>query len=165
MLKSNENRNPCAVSCAKVGKNANYTHRNARMQKYRHLSTSVGIGINCTHIGAHMSDYTLHHGDCIEIMQGMPENSVDSIVCDPPYLLEFMGKAFDKQHKTFPGDNDGQKMQAWHERWARGAMRVLKPGGHLLAFGGTRTSHRLTSALEDAGFEIRDTVEWIYGSG
>lgn len=93
----------------------------------------------------------LHHGDCIEVMRTLPDNSVDSIVTDPPYGLGFMGKAWDALP---PG-----------EEWARECLRVLKPGGHLLAFGGTRTWHRLAVAVEDAGFEIRDSIAWMYGSG
>lgn len=91
------------------------------------------------------------HGDCIEVMRALPDNSVDSIVTDPPYGLGFMGKAWDALP---PG-----------EEWARECLRVLKPGGHLLAFGGTRTWHRLAVAVEDAGFEIRDSIAWMYGSG
>lgn len=91
------------------------------------------------------------HGDCIEIMRMLPDNSVDSIVTDPPYGLGFMGKAWDKLP---PG-----------KEWAVECLRVLKPGGHLLAFGGTRTWHRLAVAVEDAGFEIRDSIAWMYGSG
>jgi DNA modification methylase len=97
-------------------------------------------------------------GDSVEVMRGMEENSADALVCDPPYGLSFMGKEFDKL-----GESKAQ--QLWHEAWAREAFRVLKPGGHMLAFGGTRTYHRLVCAVEDAGFEIRDTVQWIYGSG
>lgn len=93
----------------------------------------------------------LHHGDCIDIMRTLPENSVDSIVTDPPYGLGFMGKKWDALP---PG-----------EEWAREALRVLKPGGHLLAFGGTRTWHRLAVAVEDAGFEIRDSIAWLYSEG
>jgi DNA modification methylase len=98
------------------------------------------------------------HGDCLAVMGSMDEASVDAIVTDPPYLLEFMGKEFDRQHKGMDGANAGEKMQAWHLSWAREAYRVLRPGGHLLAFGGTRTGHRLAAAIEDAGFEIRDQI-------
>lgn len=91
------------------------------------------------------------HGDCLEIMKMLPDNSVDSIVTDPPYGLGFMGKAWD----ALPPGQD----------WAEECLRVLKPGGHLLAFGGTRTWHRLAVAVEDAGFEIRDSIAWMYGSG
>jgi site-specific DNA-methyltransferase (adenine-specific) len=92
-------------------------------------------------------------GDCLEVMKTLPENSVDSIVTDPPYELGFMGKSWDS---TGIANNK--------EMWAE-ALRVLKPGGHLLSFGGTRTYHRMACAIEDAGFEVRDMVSWIYGSG
>ena len=95
--------------------------------------------------------YDIRQGDCREVMREMPEKSVDAIVTDPPYGLSFMGKEWDH---GVPG------VQFWTE-----AMRVAKPGAHLLAFGGTRTFHRLTCAIEDAGWEIRDCVMWVYGSG
>jgi DNA modification methylase len=91
-------------------------------------------------------------------MQGLEANSVDAIVTDPPYGLKFMGKDWDDA-------GDGKQQQEWHRLWAVEALRVLKPGGHLLAFGGSRTYHRLASAVEDAGFEIRDQIMWLYGSG
>lgn len=94
---------------------------------------------------------TLHTGDCLAVMRGMSDASVDAVVTDPPYGLGFMGKAWDK---GVPG------VEVWRE-----ALRVLKPGGHLLAFAGTRTQHRMASAIEDAGFEIRDMIAWVYGSG
>ncbi|CAB3960106.1 hypothetical protein LMG7053_06156 [Achromobacter ruhlandii] len=97
--------------------------------------------------------YALHHGDCIESMRGMADASVDAIVTDPPYELGFMGKAWDSTGIAY-------NVEVWRE-----ALRVLKPGGHLLAFGGSRTYHRLAAAIEDAGFEIRDQIMWIYGSG
>lgn len=97
--------------------------------------------------------YALHPGDCIEAMRGMPESSVDAIVTDPPYELGFMGKAWDSTGIAY-------NVEVWRE-----ALRVLKPGGHLLAFGGSRTYHRLAAAIDDAGFEIRDQIMWIYGSG
>lgn len=175
----------------------------------------------------------LRHGDCVEVLRGMADGSVDAIVCDPPYGLEFMGKEWDRLgapdcdigasnrdlrptaqpgavdlsdrlgvnynsgrnvrcrrcrrwkwgHR--PGDGgggglgcqcaipdfpnvrgaEGAAMQAWHLRWAREAARVLKPGGHLLAFGGTRTYHRLACAVEDAGFEVRDSLAWMHSQG
>lgn len=83
----------------------------------------------------------------------MPENSVDSIVTDPPYELGFMGRSWDATGITF-------NVEVWAE-----ALRVLKPGGHLLAFSSSRTYHRMTVAVEDAGFEIRDQIQWVYGSG
>lgn len=175
----------------------------------------------------------LWHGDCVDAMAVMPANSVDAVVTDPPYGLEFMGREWDRldiglpqqsvwrgrrgqggssitdddrypasRHavtfgakraafrrcttcgrRAFSGSpcecDDPQwviehpqgapssavRMQRWHERWAREALRVLKPGGHLLAFGGTRTYHRLVCAVEDAGFDIRDTITWLYGQG
>lgn len=90
-------------------------------------------------------------GDCLERMKDLDNNSVDSIVTDPPYGLGFMGKHWDKGVPSA-------------EIWAE-ALRVLKPGGHLLAFAGTRTQHRMAVNIEDAGFEIRDMIAWIYGSG
>jgi site-specific DNA-methyltransferase (adenine-specific) len=83
----------------------------------------------------------------------MPSDSVDSIVTDPPYELGFMGKKWDSSGIAYD-----------QTLWAE-CLRVLKPGGHLIAFGGTRTYHRMTCAIEDAGFEIRDCIQWIYGSG
>ncbi len=157
---------------------------------------------------------TLHHGDCRAVMGTIDPASIDAIVTDPPYGLEFMGKEWDRpwavdakspvgyagreDNLTLPSysDNrnancracggrqrgkkrctcatpewdrnptsDSTELQAWHESWAREAYRILKPGGHLVAFGGTRTFHRLTCAIEDAGFEIRDCLSWLYGSG
>ena len=93
----------------------------------------------------------LHHGDCLDVLRAMPENSVDSIVTDPPYGLSFMGRRWDYD---VPG------VEVWAE-----CLRVLKPGGHLLAFAGTRTQHRMAVRIEDAGFEIRDMIAWVYGSG
>lgn len=104
------------------------------------------------------TDVTVYQGDCIEVMRQMPENSVDAIVTDPPYGLEFMGRDWD-------GFGTPLGFQTWSEAWAREAFRILKPGGHLLAFAGTRTYHRMASGVEDAGFEIRDCIAWMYGSG
>ena len=94
---------------------------------------------------------TLHLGDCLHVLRTMPDNSVDSIVTDPPYGLSFMGKKW---------DYDVPAVEVWAE-----CLRVLKPGGHLLAFAGTRTQHRMAVRIEDAGFEIRDMIAWVYGSG
>ena len=96
-------------------------------------------------------NHQLHHGDCLEVLSTMPDNSVDSIVTDPPYGLSFMGKKW---------DYDVPSEDIWRE-----CLRVLKPGGHLLAFAGTRTQHRMAVRIEDAGFEIRDMIAWVYGSG
>ena len=142
--------------------------------------------------------WEIRQGDCIELMRAMEPESVDAIVCDPPYGLGFMGKAWDtigdvgrgararteraaevtpvgEGHSTSGGPylaagvdslrSAGRPFQSWCESWATEALRVLKPGGHLLAFGGTRTYHRLTAGIEDAGFEIRDCLAWMYGSG
>ena len=93
----------------------------------------------------------LLHGDCLERLRELPDGSVDACVTDPPYGLSFMGKAWDYD---VPG------AEVWRE-----VLRVLKPGGHLLAFAGTRTQHRMAVQIEDAGFEIRDLIAWVYGSG
>jgi len=90
-------------------------------------------------------------GDNLETLRTLPDACVDSCVTDPPYGLEFMGKEWDR---GVPG------VELWRE-----VLRVLKPGGHLLAFAGTRTQHRMATAIEDAGFEIRDMIAWVYGSG
>lgn len=172
----------------------------------------------------------LHHGDCLEVLATLPDASVDAVVTDPPYGLEFMGKGWDAPwrgdvsdvnadagftelrmadgHTRLPrpsftgstnpkclvckgtrrGRRDGtakvavclcadggkfpnvratemRAFGAWCELWVAECLRVLKPGGYLLAFGGTRTWHRLAVAVEDAGFEIRDNLAWLYGSG
>jgi DNA modification methylase len=96
---------------------------------------------------------TVLHGDCREVMLTMPDNSVDAIITDPPYELGFMGKSWDSTGVAYD-------ITVWQE-----CLRVLKPGGHLLAFGGSRTYHRLACAIEDAGFQIRDQIMWVYGSG
>ena len=139
------------------------------------------------------------NGDCIEELKKLPENSVDAIVTDPPYGLEFMGKEWDSfiqgggtgwkagqmaDTQSLPDNNSFKKkgfgklpvyrgmntqqklnMQIFFTEWATECLRVLKPGGFLLAFGGTRTYHRLACGIEDAGFEIRDCIQWLYGSG
>lgn len=168
---------------------------------------------------------SLYHGDCLEVLATLPDASVDSVVTDPPYGLEFMGKGWDAPWEerdvnadagfhgggvsatrnapsftgstnpkcltckgTRRGRRDGtakvavclcpdggrfpnvravemRAFQDWCEQWATECLRVLKPGGHMLAFGGSRTWHRLAAAVEDAGFEIRDSIAWLYGSG
>lgn len=92
-------------------------------------------------------------GDCREVLAGLDSDSVDSIVTDPPYELGFMGRKWDASGIAYNT-----------EVWAQ-CLRVLKPGGHMIAFGGTRTWHRMAVAIEDSGFEIRDNIAWIYGSG
>lgn len=96
---------------------------------------------------------TIYHGDCLTVLAKLPDASVDAVVTDPPYELGFMGKGWDASGIAY-------RVDLWAE-----ALRVLKPGGHLLAFGGTRTWHRLACAIEDAGFEVRDSIAWMYGSG
>ena len=98
-----------------------------------------------------MSNITLLNGDCLVKLQELDDNSVDSIVTDPPYGIDFMGKKW---------DYDVPSTAIWEQ-----CLRVLKPGGYLLAFAGTRTQHRMAVRIEDAGFEIRDMIAWVYGSG
>jgi DNA modification methylase len=98
-----------------------------------------------------MSDWEVIQGDCLDAMPNIPENSIDAIVTDPPYGLAFMGKAWDH---AVPGPEFFAAM-----------LRVAKPGAHLVAFGGTRLYHRMTVAIEDAGWEVRDSLMWLYGSG
>ena len=162
-----------------------------------------------------MTNFVVFRGDCLHVLRGWPDNSVDSIVTDPPYGLEFMGKEWDapwretsggfsapgigKRERAWPsykGSNlsrcetcgklvgqggspcvcespkpkrsDAERMRAfqvWAETIFVECLRVLKPGGHLLSFGGSRTYHRMACAVEDAGFEIRDQIMWVYGSG
>lgn len=141
-----------------------------------------------------MSEWRIVEGECVAAMKDMGEASVDAVVCDPPYGLQFMGKEWDAmwrnqtdadrayvERTAAEGDgltarrrnlpdlssdaDKGRKMQAWHETWATQALRALKPGGYLLAFGGSRTYHRLAAAVEDAGFEVRDCIMWLYASG
>jgi site-specific DNA-methyltransferase (adenine-specific) len=98
-------------------------------------------------------NYTVHIGNNLDILPTLPDCSVDSIVTDPPYELGFMGKKWDNTGIAY-------NTELWRE-----CLRVLKPGGHLLSFGGTRTWHRVAVAIEDAGFEVRDSIAWMYGSG
>lgn len=98
-----------------------------------------------------MQDYEIINADCLRAMQEMPDGYVDAIVTDPPYGLAFMGANW---------DHNVPSVAYWSE-----CLRVAKSGAHLLCFGGTRTFHRLMCAIEDAGWEIRDTIMWVYGSG
>lgn len=95
--------------------------------------------------------FNLYLGDCLQVLKELSDNSIDSIVTDPPYGIKFMGKKWDCEVPS---------IEIWQE-----CIRVLKPGGNLLAFAGTRTQHRMACNIEDAGFEIRDMIAWIYGSG
>jgi site-specific DNA-methyltransferase (adenine-specific) len=98
-----------------------------------------------------MSDSVLLLGDCLKVLKDFPDNSIDSVVTDPPYGLKFMGKKW---------DHSVPSVEVWRE-----VFRVLKPGGHALIACGTRTQHRMVVNVEDAGFEIRDVITWLYGSG
>lgn len=130
---------------------------------------------------------TVHHGDCLDVLATLPDASVDAVVTDPPYGLEFMGRGWDapwqeRDINTDAGFHGGgifedggrfpnvravemRAFQEWVEQWAMECLRVLKPGGHMLAFGGSRTWHRLAAGIEDAGFEIRDSIAWLYSQG
>lgn len=98
-----------------------------------------------------MNNVKLLQGNCLEVLKTLPDNSVDSVVCDPPYGISFMNKKW---------DYDVPSIEVWKE-----CLRVLKPGGHMLVACGTRTQHRMVAPIEDAGFEIRDVITWLYGSG
>lgn len=126
-----------------------------------------------------MSIVTVHHGDSREVLKGLPDHSIDSVVCDPPYALVSIVKRFGKAgaapakgNEAYARASAGFMGKTWDtgetafavEFWQE-VMRVLKPGGHVIAASGTRTYHRLAVAIEDAGFEIRDMISWLYGSG
>jgi site-specific DNA-methyltransferase (adenine-specific) len=125
-------------------------------------------------------------GDCLDVLASWPPASIEAAVTDPPYGLEFMGKSWDgadgfrrslnkndvdrenvfgRASRTSPEYRAGGFFQEFTQAWSAEVLRVLKPGGHLLAFGGSRTYHRMASGIEDAGFEIRDQIMWIYGQG
>ena len=124
-------------------------------------------------------------GDCLDVIKKIPDNSVDSIITDPPYGLGFMGKSWDTFDKSQFGlkGNEGKNdlkvkknfnvlpryktdgLYTFSLNWATEGLRVLKSGGHLISFGGTRTYHKIASGIEDSGFEIRDQLQWLYGSG
>ena len=99
------------------------------------------------------NNYKLYQGSMLDMLEVIEQNSIDSIITDPPYELNFMNKGWDNSGIAFQSDT-----------WKK-CYEVLKPGGYLLAFGGSRTFHRIACAIEDAGFEIRDTIMWLYGSG
>jgi DNA modification methylase len=100
-----------------------------------------------------VTTWRIELGDCLDLLRELPADSVDAVVTDPPYELNFMGRGWDNAGVSF-------RVETW-----RAVLRVLRPGGYLLAFGGTRTYHRICCAIEDAGFEVRDSIHWIYGTG
>jgi len=124
---------------------------------------------------------TVHHGDSREVLKGFSDASIDSVVCDPPYALISVLQRFGKSPRSEATENTanpyGRTGRGFMgQRWDTGetafdpafwveVKRVLKPGGHLVAFSGTRTYHRLACAIEDSGFEMRDMIAWLYGSG
>lgn len=135
------------------------------------------------------TDVQLYHGDCVDVMASLDAGSIDAVITDPPYGIGFMGHQWDQpgflnRPNGSPGTDSrilnggavtvgrydqtraGHLMfQEWCERWALASARVLRPGGHLVSFGGTRTYHRLAAGVEDAGLEIRDQLAWLFGSG
>jgi DNA modification methylase len=110
-----------------------------------------GVAEGCELI--ELENAVVFHGSNLDVLPTLPDNSVDAIVTDPPYELGFMGKSWDSSGIAY-------SVELWAE-----CLRVLKPGGHLLAFGGSRTWHRIAVAIEDAGFDVRDSIAWLYGSG
>ena len=130
---------------------------------------------------------TVYEGDCLDVMPGLDAGSVDAVVTDPPYALSFMGSGWDRpgamlgqlaqgrerrgalayggSHSRGVADADLRVFQQWCTAWAAQCLRLLRPGGHLLAFGSPRTWHRLAVGVEDAGFEVRDSIAWIHGQG
>lgn len=130
-------------------------------------------------IRMHDGRVVLHNADCRDVLRGLPDNSIDSVVTDPPYALVSIVKRFGKPgsapakgNEAYQRASAGFMGKSWDtgevafsdEFWAE-VLRVLKPGGHVVAFSGTRTYHRMAVAIEDAGFEIRDQLGWVYGSG
>lgn len=112
-------------------------------------------------------------GDCLELLPELSEDSVDAVVCDPPYGINFKGQRWDgRAIRDSAATTTGRgrlgtsgAFQEWARSWASECLRVLKPGAHLLALGSPRTFHRLAAGIEDAGLELRDTLMWVYGSG
>jgi DNA modification methylase len=113
--------------------------------------------------------WSLIHGDALQLLAKLPDHSVDAVVCDPPYGISFAGQSWDgtaiRDAVSHEKLSAGQAFERWTQAWAIECQRVLKPGGHLLAFGAPRTFHRLTAGVEDAGLQVRDVLLWLYGSG
>ncbi|MGE5700837.1 MAG: DNA-methyltransferase [Arthrospira platensis] len=111
----------------------------------------------------------LIEADALMTLAGLPDHSVDAVVCDPPYAIDFGGESWDGADiRRVAGPevrSGGEAFQSWTTTWAVEAKRVLKPGGHLVAFGAPRTFHRTVSGIEDGGLEIRDVLMWLYGTG
>lgn len=111
----------------------------------------------------------LYAGDSLEILRSLEDSSIDAVVCDPPYFLDLMGHAWDgkdiEAFGTAESESGGPAFFQWSQVWARECLRILKPGAHLLAFGATKTQHWLTAAIEVSGFEIRDQIHWVFGTG
>lgn len=128
----------------------------------------------------------LFSGNCLDLLSQLPPACIDAVVTDPPYGLEFMGKEWDgangfrralnlndaerpnvfgRMSKKAPEYHAGPLFQRWCEQWASACLRVMKPGAHIAAFGSTRTYHRLACAIEDAGFEVFDQIQWLHGQG
>ena len=114
-------------------------------------------------------DWKVINADTLVHLPKLPDCSVDAVVSDPPYGIDFQGEAWDgKRIRTATDDrtlSDGQAFERWTSIWAAECLRVLKPGGHIVTFGATRVVHRLASGLEDAGLDLRDTLMWMYGQG
>lgn len=116
---------------------------------------------------------TLYHGDAVDLLQRVPEASIDALVSDPPYGLSFNGQSWDDQagfRESLPHVDTSvmsapEVFEAWCKEWATGALHALKPGAHVAAFGGSRTWHRMVRGLENAGFEIRDQIAWLHTTG
>jgi site-specific DNA-methyltransferase (adenine-specific) len=123
--------------------------------------------------GAKRPAWRVLHGDCLELLADLRAGSADAVVCDPPYGIDFQGKHWDgpairdSAAKTSRCGRlrPGEAFQHWTRCWAAECLRALRPGGHMLAFGSPRTFHRLAGGVEDAGFELRDTLMWLYASG